>query len=61
MSKQYDAILMIGYGAPERIEDIRPFLQNVAKGRPIPPDRLEEVAHHYQANNLLRIWQDQMI
>lgn len=48
MSKQYDAILMIGYGAPEKIEDIRPFLQNVAKGRPIPPDRLEEVAHHYE-------------
>jgi ferrochelatase len=48
MSKKYDAILMIGYGAPEKIEDIRPFLQNVAKGRPIPPDRLEEVAHHYE-------------
>ena len=48
MSNKYDAILMIGYGAPEKIEDIRPFLQNVAKGRPIPPDRLEEVAHHYE-------------
>jgi len=39
---------MIGYGAPEKIDDIRPFLQNVAKGRPIPPDRLQEVAHHYE-------------
>ncbi|MEX0999180.1 MAG: ferrochelatase [Thermodesulfobacteriota bacterium] len=48
MPKKFDAILMIGYGAPEKIEDIRPFLQNVAKGRPIPPDRLEEVAHHYE-------------
>ncbi|MEM7008707.1 MAG: ferrochelatase [Thermodesulfobacteriota bacterium] len=48
MSKKFDAILMIGYGAPEKIEDIRPFLMNVAKGRPIPPDRLEEVAHHYE-------------
>lgn len=48
MSKKYDAILMLGYGAPEKIEDIRPFLENVAKGRPIPPDRLEEVAHHYE-------------
>jgi len=48
MSKEFDAILMIGYGAPEKIEDIHPFLQNVAKGRPIPPDRLEEVAHHYE-------------
>lgn len=48
MPEKFDAILMIGYGAPERIEDIRPFLQNVAKGRSIPPDRLEEVAHHYE-------------
>ena len=48
MDKKYDAIMMIGYGAPEKPEDIRPFLQNVAKGRPIPPDRLEEVAHHYE-------------
>jgi len=48
MRKKFDAILMIGYGAPEKIEDIRPFLENVAKGRPIPPDRLEEVAHHYE-------------
>ncbi len=48
MPKKFDAILMIGYGAPEKIEDIRPFLENVAKGRPIPPDRLEEVAHHYE-------------
>jgi len=48
MPQKFDAILMIGYGAPEKIEDIRPFLQNVAKGRPIPPDRLDEVAHHYE-------------
>ena len=48
MPEKFDAILMIGYGAPEKIEDIRPFLQNVAKGRPIPPDRLEEVTHHYE-------------
>ena len=48
MSEKFDAVLMIGYGAPEKNEDIRPFLQNVAKSRPIPPDRLEEVAHHYE-------------
>lgn len=48
MKEKYDAVLMLGYGAPEKKEDILPFLQNVAKGRPIPPDRLEEVAHHYE-------------
>jgi len=48
MSQKYDAILMIAYGGPEKPEDIRPFLSHVASGRPIPPERLEEVAHHYE-------------
>ena len=43
-----DSVLLIAFGGPERPEDIRPFLQNVAAGRPIPPERLEDVAHHYE-------------
>jgi ferrochelatase len=43
-----DSVLLIAFGGPERPEDIRPFLQNVAAGRPIPAERLEEVAHHYE-------------
>jgi ferrochelatase len=39
---------MIAYGGPEKPEDIGPFLERVASGRPIPPERLEEVAHHYE-------------
>jgi len=42
-----DAVLLIAFGGPERPEDVRPFLQLVTAGRPIPPERLEEVAHHY--------------
>jgi ferrochelatase len=45
---QPDAVLMIGFGGPEKPEDIRPFLGNVTRGRRIPPARLEEVAHHYE-------------
>jgi ferrochelatase len=48
MSSKYDAIVMIAYGGPEKTEDIRPFLSKVSSGRPIPPERLEEVAHHYE-------------
>ena len=48
MSNNYDAILMIAYGGPEKGEDIRPFLSKVSSGRPIPPERIEEVAHHYE-------------
>lgn len=44
----YDAILLIAFGGPEKMEDVRPFLANVTKGRPIPPHRLEEVARHYE-------------
>ncbi len=48
MQKKFDAILMIAYGGPEKSEDIRPFLEQVASGRPIPTERLEEVARHYE-------------
>src|SRR5262245_55748359 len=43
-----DAVLLIAFGGPEKPEDIRPFLATVTRGRPIPPARLEEVAHHYE-------------
>ena len=49
MSKPYDAILLIAFGGPTCREEIRPFLARVTKGIPIPPQRLEEVAHHYEA------------
>ena len=48
MKNGFGAILLIGYGAPEKSEDIMPFLRNVSKGRPIPEERLKEVAHHYE-------------
>lgn len=48
MSTEYGAVVLIGYGGPEKPEDIIPFLKNVSSGRPIPEDRLMEVAHHYE-------------
>lgn len=48
MTPQYDAVLMVGFGGPTRPEEIRPFLENVVRGRSIPASRLEEVAHHYE-------------
>ena len=44
----FDSILLIAFGGPEKPEDIRPFLEIVTAGRRIPPERLEEVAHHYE-------------
>src|SRR5690242_1208049 len=44
-----DSVLLIAFGGPERPDDGRPFLRRVAAARPIPPERLEEVARHYDA------------
>ena len=45
----YDAVLLVSFGGPEGQEDVLPFLRNVTRGRGIPDERLEEVAHHYRA------------
>src|SRR5262245_66443553 len=44
----FDAVLLISFGGPQGLDDIRPFLANVLRGRPVPPARVEEVAHHYE-------------
>lgn len=44
----YDAILLASFGGPEGQDDVIPFLRNVTRGRGIPEERLEEVAHHYR-------------
>lgn len=44
-----DAVLLIAFGGPTHAQEVRPFLTNVLRGRPVPPERLEEVVHHYEA------------
>jgi len=44
---QYDALLVVSFGGPERREDVLPFLENVLRGRRVPPGRLLAVAEHY--------------
>ena len=44
----FDAIMLVSFGGPEGMADVMPFLENVTRGRGIPRERLEEVAHHYE-------------
>src|SRR5262250_1183262 len=48
MADRPDAVLLIAFGGPTSMEEVRPFLANVVRGRPIPPERIEEVVHHYE-------------
>jgi protoporphyrin/coproporphyrin ferrochelatase len=43
----FDAILLLSFGGPEGPEQVRPFLENVTRGRNVPPERLDDVAEHY--------------
>jgi ferrochelatase len=45
----YDAVLLIAFGGPTSSQDIRPFLGRVLRGHSVPPERVEEVARHYEA------------
>ena len=44
----YDAFLLVSFGGPERMEDVMPFLENVLRGRSVPPERVRAVAAHYE-------------
>ncbi len=43
----YDAILVLSFGGPERSEDVMPFLENILRGKNVPRERMLEVAEHY--------------
>src|SRR5581483_6103979 len=42
-----DALLLLSFGGPEGPQQVRPFLENVTRGRGVPPERLDDVAQHY--------------
>lgn len=44
----FDAVLVVAFGGPEGMADVRPFLDNVLRGRRVTPERVDEVARHYE-------------
>ena len=44
----YDALLLVSFGGPEGMADVMPFLDQVLRGRNVPPERQREVARHYE-------------
>ncbi|HEV8702328.1 MAG TPA: ferrochelatase [Candidatus Polarisedimenticolia bacterium] len=44
----HDAVLLLAFGGPVGPRDVRPFLDNVLRGKPIPKERYEEVVRHYE-------------
>ena len=42
------AVVLLGFGGPASSQEIRPFLDRVLQGRPVPQERYEEVVRHYE-------------
>ena len=48
MRAPFEAVLLVAFGGPQGPADVRPFLANVLHGRRVSPERIDEVAHHYE-------------
>ena len=48
LQTNYDALLIVSFGGPEGMTEVMPFLENVLRGKNVPPARMREVAHHYE-------------
>ena len=48
MTESYDAVIVVSFGGPEGPDDVLPFLENVTRGRNVPPERLQVVAEQYE-------------
>jgi len=48
MTGPFQAVLLVAFGGPQGPADVRPFLANVLRGRRVSPERIDEVAHHYE-------------
>ena len=44
----FDAILLASYGGPEKIDDIKPFLDRILTGKRVPPPRRAAIFERYE-------------
>jgi len=44
-----DAVVLMAYGSPERVEDVPAYYADIRGGRPISPARLEDLVARYRA------------
>jgi ferrochelatase len=43
-----NAVLLVGFGGPDRPEDVRPFIEDVVRGKNVPPERIDLVVDQYR-------------
>jgi len=46
---QQSDVLLLGHGTVENLDDLPPFLSNIRRGRPAPPELVHEIRRRYAA------------
>jgi ferrochelatase len=46
---QQSDVLLLGHGTVENLDDLSPFLMNIRRGRPAPPELVHEIERRYAA------------
>lgn len=46
-ANERDAVLLLAHGSPDSVDEIPEFLSQITRGRPVPPEVIEEVKHRY--------------
>ncbi|GIW52971.1 MAG: ferrochelatase [Gemmatimonadales bacterium] len=49
MSEVSYGVLLVAYGAPRSLEEVKPFLEDIRSGRPTPPELVAELEERYRA------------
>ena len=47
--KKRVGVILMAYGGPNSLEDVRPFLSDIRGGRPTPEELVEEITERYEA------------
>jgi ferrochelatase len=42
-------VLLVAYGAPRSLEEVKPFVEDIRSGRPTPPELIAELEERYRA------------
>jgi protoporphyrin/coproporphyrin ferrochelatase len=43
-----DAVILMAYGSPERLEDVPDYYEDIRGGRPVPEERVQELVERYR-------------
>jgi protoporphyrin/coproporphyrin ferrochelatase len=46
-ANERNAVLLLAHGSPDSVDEIPEFLNQITRGRPVPPEVIEEVKHRY--------------